>query len=75
MRMLYLENGRQLLGGIRIQREKSWALIIPDSEKPEIHLYTEGRSSSEAERLLREYSERISALLPVTKHGDGFVSC
>lgn len=76
MRTLYLENGRQLLGGIRIQREKSWALIIPDSEKPEIHLYTEGRSGSEAVRLLREYSERISALLPVTKYGDGsFVSC
>jgi len=71
MRTLHLENNRQLLlGGIRVQRKSSWALIIPDSEKPKIHLYAEGRSSGEARRLLQEYSERITSLLPQTKHED-----
>lgn len=67
MRTLHSENGypKQLLGGIRFRRKNSWVLVIPDSEKPVIHLYAEGHSSGEAGRLLREYSDRISMLLPV----------
>ena len=71
MRTLHSENGcpQQFLGGIHIRRKNSWALIIPDSEKPVIHLYAEGSSGGEAGRLLREYSERISLLLPYPVSG------
>lgn len=66
MRTLLSENDyhKQLLGGIKIKLKNSWVLIMPDSQKPFIHLYAEGRSSGEAGRLLRQYSERISGLLP-----------
>jgi mannose-1-phosphate guanylyltransferase/phosphomannomutase len=64
MRILHQESGckKQLFDGIRIILEQGWVLIMPDAEKPFIHLYVEGNSSKEANMLLSNYSARIKKL-------------
>ena len=45
--------------GIRINRDKGWALILPDSDEPVCRVYSEGYNEEYAEELAAYYEKRI----------------
>ncbi len=49
----------ELIDGVKIKHKDGWALILPDSEKPVFHLYSEGLSQETAEELGKIYSNKI----------------
>ncbi|MBC8059865.1 MAG: nucleotidyltransferase [Clostridiaceae bacterium] len=51
-----------LIEGVKLNYENSWALVIPDSDEPICRVYTESMKESETERLNREISEKILAI-------------
>lgn len=53
----------ELFEGIKINDERGWALILPDSEKPLFNLYTEGFSEEYAQELSLFYREKVKQLL------------
>lgn len=50
----------ELLDGIKVMHKQGWALVLPDSEKPVFHIYSEGLSQEIAEELGRLYSDKIN---------------
>ena len=48
----------ELLDGIKVMHKQGWALVLPDSEKPVFHIYSEGLSQEIAEELGRLYSTK-----------------
>lgn len=62
MTMLSMENDKndiELIDGIKIIKNNSWILLLPDSSQPLIHIYAEGETSKERDRLINSYSEKI----------------
>jgi len=62
MGMLSMEqdNGRvELIDGVKIINDNSWILLMPDASQPLIHIYAEGESVKERDRLIQSYSEKI----------------
>ncbi len=49
----------ELIDGVKIIRKNSWILLLPDSSQPLIHVYAEGDSQSERDRLISSYSKKI----------------
>ena len=43
-----------LLDGIKVLDERGWAQVLPDPDEPLVHLYAEGRTDDESERLAAE---------------------
>ncbi|MCW5934521.1 MAG: mannose-1-phosphate guanyltransferase [Fimbriimonadia bacterium] len=52
----------EMIDGIKIYKDASWVLILPDSSEPMFHLYVEAPSQEEAQKLLDEYSRRIEGI-------------
>jgi mannose-1-phosphate guanylyltransferase/phosphomannomutase len=66
MRLLISETDQRdlnLTDGIKISRDGYWALILPDSEQPLLHIYAEGRSAKDAVSILKRYTARIEEYL------------
>ena len=62
MAMLSMEadkNDVELIDGIKIIKKNSWILLLPDSSQPLIHIYAEGDSTKERDRLISSYSDKI----------------
>lgn len=53
------KNRVELIDGIKIIQNNSWILLLPDSSQPLIHIYAEGDSTKERDRLVNSYSEKI----------------
>ncbi|AOT69899.1 sugar phosphate nucleotidyltransferase [Geosporobacter ferrireducens] len=53
----------ELFEGIKIDKRDGWALILPDSERPLVNIYSEGFSQEYAEELSTVFSERIKNLI------------
>lgn len=54
------DTGRvELIDGVKIIQDNSWILLLPDASQPLIHVYAEGESIRERDRLVRNYSEKI----------------
>jgi mannose-1-phosphate guanylyltransferase/phosphomannomutase len=51
-----------LIDGVKIFQNHSWALVLPDASEPYFHVFAESDSPEEAEKLLRTYVEKIEAL-------------
>ncbi len=49
----------ELHDGIRIIRDNSWILILPDGSQPVIHLYAEADSLPERDSIIAEFSRKI----------------
>jgi len=49
----------ELIDGIKIIKNNSWILLLPDSSQPLIHIYAEGDSAKERDRLISSYSKKI----------------
>jgi mannose-1-phosphate guanylyltransferase/phosphomannomutase len=52
-----------LLDGIKVLEETGWAQVVPDPDWPVVHLYAEGDTPEEAERLQRELRELVEAVI------------
>jgi mannose-1-phosphate guanylyltransferase/phosphomannomutase len=49
----------ELIDGVKITNNNSWILLMPDASQPLIHVYAEGESVKERDRLIQNYSEKI----------------
>jgi len=56
-------NNIELFEGVKINQEKGWVLILPDSEKPICNVFTEGYSEEYAKELCDLYSGKIAELV------------
>lgn len=65
MRVL-VEQGKdksmELIDGVKLHAGQGWVLVLPDPVEPLIHLYADGRSAIEAERLIEEYATVIRSM-------------
>lgn len=52
--------------GIRIIRDDSWILILPDAAQPIIHLYAEGNSLDARDSIIKEFSVKIKSFKGTT---------
>lgn len=62
MGMLSSETQRgnvELIDGIKIYKDNSWILLLPDASQPLIHIYAEGETVIERDRLVQNYYEKI----------------
>lgn len=50
---------RELVDGVRVLLDNSWVLVTPDRRKASIHIYIESRDKAKAEKLFKEYAEKI----------------
>ncbi len=53
----------ELFEGVKINDDKGWALILPDSERPVFNVYTEGTSQEYAQELSVLFSDKVTRLL------------
>ncbi|HPS58780.1 MAG TPA: sugar phosphate nucleotidyltransferase [Spirochaetota bacterium] len=54
------ENSRiELIDGVKIFENNSWILLLPDASQPLIHVFAEGETVRERDRLIQNYSEKI----------------
>ncbi|MDI7247082.1 MAG: mannose-1-phosphate guanyltransferase [Bacillota bacterium] len=52
----------ELIDGIKVYHDTGWALILPDSEEPLFHVYSEASTPADAEALREMYMTRISEI-------------
>jgi len=52
----------ELFEGIKVNHDKGWALILPDSDKPLCRVYSDGFSEEYAEELCKFYEGKINRL-------------
>lgn len=53
----------ELFEGIKITSEKGWTIVIPDSEKPQFNIFTEGTTEEYAEELSTFYQDKINQII------------
>ena len=60
-RLMEYTNGknRQLIDGVKLLDGDDWVLVLPDQERPFIHVNAESISSKKANELVAEFQERI----------------
>jgi mannose-1-phosphate guanylyltransferase / phosphomannomutase len=51
------------LDGIKVFDERGWAQVLPDPDEPVIHLYAEGRTREESQKLQRELRELVQEIM------------
>ena len=52
----------ELVDGIKLYHGEDWALILPDASEPYFHVFAEGETEEQAQRLLTQYVGKIEAL-------------
>ena len=57
------DNNIELFEGVKINTDKGWVLILPDSEKPVCNVYAEGYSEEYADELTDLFCKRISNIV------------
>ncbi len=53
----------ELFEGVKINDERGWALILPDSERPVFNLYSEGFTEEFAKELSTSFTEKLTQLI------------
>lgn len=53
----------ELNEGVKVMGDKGWALVLPDSEKPQFNIFAEGYNQEFAEELAAEFTEKVRSLL------------
>jgi mannose-1-phosphate guanylyltransferase/phosphomannomutase len=53
----------ELVDGVKVMHDDGWALALPDPEEPYTHIWAEGPSDGEANRLAQEYVRRIRQMV------------
>lgn len=52
----------ELIDGIKVYHDTGWALILPDSEEPLFHVYSEASTPTDAEALREMYMAKIDEI-------------
>ncbi|MDI6637462.1 MAG: mannose-1-phosphate guanyltransferase [Bacillota bacterium] len=52
----------ELIDGIKVYHDTGWALILPDSEEPLFHVYSEASTPADAETLREMYMAKINEI-------------
>lgn len=52
----------ELIDGVKVYHDGGWALVLPDSERPVMHLRSEAATGEEADALLHQYAARIEQI-------------
>ena len=52
----------ELLDGIKVYHDSGWALVLPDSDEPVVHVYSEAASMEDAVELRKMYVSRITEI-------------
>ena len=52
----------ELYEGIKINQDKGWTLILPDSDEPLVKIYSEGISEEYAEELSEFFAHKINTI-------------
>jgi mannose-1-phosphate guanylyltransferase/phosphomannomutase len=52
-----------MLDGIKIWEDGGWAQVLPDPAEPVVHVYAEGDTPADAERLGNEYSALVEEII------------
>ena len=55
-------NSVELIDGVKIHQERGWALVLPDSDHPELHIVSEAQSPDEAAALQNLIMSKISEI-------------
>jgi len=66
MRLLVERSGNrrvELVDGVKVFHDGGWALILPDPDEPQTHVWAEGRNPEGARELAGEYARRIHELV------------
>jgi mannose-1-phosphate guanylyltransferase/phosphomannomutase len=51
------------LDGLKLSENGGWVQVLPDPAEPVVHVYAEGETDDEAERLEREVSELVESII------------
>ncbi len=51
------------LDGLKLAENGGWVQVLPDPAEPVVHVYAEGETDDEAERLEREVSELVESII------------
>lgn len=58
-------NSVDLIEGVRLRFQDSWALVLPDSEEPLCKVYTESVDENEAKKLMDELTGNIQKIINI----------
>lgn len=57
-------NGRlELVDGIKIHRDESWVLVLPDSLEPLFHVYAESDDDGKSRQMVQDLVQRIESMV------------
>lgn len=56
------ENNIELYEGIKVNKDRGWALVLPDSDEPLVRVYSEGMTEEYAEELSKFYEDKINQI-------------
>lgn len=59
----YDEEVLELFEGVKIKEDKGWAIVLPDSEKPLVNIYTQGFSEEYAQELSNDFIEKVKKII------------
>jgi len=64
-RMIEAVKGMEVdhLDGIKVFEDDGWAQVIPDPDEPLFHIYAEGRTPEDSERLEARYRELLQSVV------------
>ena len=54
------EKDASFLDGIKVVLDGGWAHMVPDQYSPNVHLYIEGKTEKDGEKIHKEYVEKIN---------------
>jgi mannose-1-phosphate guanylyltransferase / phosphomannomutase len=63
------ERDVDLLDGIKVFEDGGWAQVLPDPAEPFVHVYAEGATQEEAQRLEERYTALVQGI--IAEDGDG----
>ncbi|MBM7613496.1 mannose-1-phosphate guanylyltransferase/phosphomannomutase [Alkaliphilus hydrothermalis] len=59
----YSQGNVELFEGVKINDDRGWTLILPDSERPLFNIYAEGYTEEFAEELSSSFTEKLKTLI------------
>jgi len=59
----YRPEEMQLDEGVKVLKDRGWALVLPDSERPQFNIYAQGYGEEFAEELAGEFRDKVMSLL------------
>jgi len=58
----YRDRRGRHIDGVKIELGEEWVLVLPDAERPVVHVIAEGKEAGQAAQLAKEYASVVSGL-------------